>query len=174
MTPIFLCWPKTSEADVGDMAPEVEPSRQYSVKFCCRATDDSRGAVWRNGVWHVSAYEAKVCNWIPPCGKNAPNDIHRRLLNVYGDLRVYVSTVRQWMVRFSSGNSDVKNKPRSGLPCTAVTPWNEERLDQLISGLRLGTVYRSEYWFQCAGNNGGNGILQSLCQVGPMIAHTGP
>jgi len=42
---ILLCWPTTSEADVGGMAVEVEPSRQYSVKFFRRATDDSRGAV---------------------------------------------------------------------------------------------------------------------------------
>ena len=60
MPPILLCWPTTSEANVGDMAVEVEPFRQYSVKLCCRATDDSRGAVWQNGVWHGSAYEAKV------------------------------------------------------------------------------------------------------------------
>ena len=62
--PIVLCWPM-SEVDVGDMAVEVEPSCQYSVKFCCRASGDSRGAVW-----HGSAYEAKVCNWILPCRKN--------------------------------------------------------------------------------------------------------
>jgi len=64
--------------------------------------------------------------------KIAPNDIHRRLLNVYGDQTVDVSTVRRWVACFSSGNSDVKDKPRSGRPCTAVTPRNEERLDQLI------------------------------------------
>jgi len=45
MTPILLCWLTMSEADVGDMAVEVEPSRQYTVKFCCHAIDDSRGAV---------------------------------------------------------------------------------------------------------------------------------
>ena len=45
MPPILLCWPTTSEANVVDMAVEVEPSRQYTVKFCYRATDDSRGAV---------------------------------------------------------------------------------------------------------------------------------
>ena len=45
MPPILLCWPTTSEANVVDMAVEVEPAHQYSVKFCCRATDDSRGAV---------------------------------------------------------------------------------------------------------------------------------
>jgi len=50
MPPILLCWPMTSEANVVDMAVEVEPSRQYSVKFCCRVTGDSRGAVWQNGI----------------------------------------------------------------------------------------------------------------------------
>ena len=35
-------------------------------------------------------------------------DIHHCLLNVYGDLTGDVSTVRQWVVCFSSGNSDVK------------------------------------------------------------------
>ena len=45
MPPILLCWPTTAEANVVDMAVEVDPSRQYSVKFCCRATDDSRGAI---------------------------------------------------------------------------------------------------------------------------------
>ena len=64
--------------------------------------------------------------------KIAPNDIHRRLLNVYGDQTVDVSTVRRWVVRFSSGDSDVKDKPCSGGSCTAVKPRNEERLDQLI------------------------------------------
>jgi len=43
--PVLLCCPTTSEADVGDMAVEVEPSQQNSVKFCCRATDYNREAV---------------------------------------------------------------------------------------------------------------------------------
>jgi len=33
MTPIILCWPTTSEADVGNVAVEVEPSRQYFLNF---------------------------------------------------------------------------------------------------------------------------------------------
>jgi len=68
--------------------------------------------------------------------KIAPNDIHRRLLNVYGDQTVDVSTARQWVAHFSSGDSDVKDKPCSGRSCTAVTPRNEERLDQLIRANR--------------------------------------
>jgi len=33
-----------SVADVGGTAVETEPSHQYPVTFCCRATDGSRGA----------------------------------------------------------------------------------------------------------------------------------
>ena len=64
--------------------------------------------------------------------KIAPTDIHRHLLNVYGDQTVDVRTVTRWVAHFSRGDSDVKDKQHSGWPCTAVTPWNEERLDQLI------------------------------------------
>ena len=42
--------------------------------------------------------------------KIAPNDIHRRLLNVYGDQTVDVSTVGRWVTRFGSGDSDVKEQ----------------------------------------------------------------
>ena len=40
------------------------------------------------------------------------------------------------MASFSSGDSNMKDKPRSRWPCTAVTPQNEERLDQLIHANR--------------------------------------
>ena len=63
---ILWCWPTTSKADVGGMAEEVELSYQYSFIFCCCVTDGSGGTIWHNGVWHGSADEAKVCNWIPP------------------------------------------------------------------------------------------------------------
>jgi hypothetical protein len=52
--------------------------------------------------------------------KIVPSDIHRCLLNVYGDQTVDVGRVRPWVVYFSSGDSDIKDKPRSGWPCTAV------------------------------------------------------
>lgn len=48
--PILLCWPVTSEADVGGMRVEVELSHEYSITFCCLVTDGSRGAVWQSGV----------------------------------------------------------------------------------------------------------------------------
>ena len=68
--PILLCWRKMSEADGSGMAVEAEPPHQYSVTFCSRVTDGSRGAVWQNSVWHGNAYEEKVWNWMPPCKEN--------------------------------------------------------------------------------------------------------
>ena len=132
MSLVLLCWPTTSEADVVDMAVQFEPSRQYSVKYCCHATDDSRGAVWQNVVWQGSACEAKVCNLIPSCRKNYTQWHSSMLAERLRRQTVDVSTVRRWVARFSSGDSDVQDKPRSGRPCTAVTPRNEECLDQLI------------------------------------------
>ena len=38
--------------------------------------------------------------------KMAPTDIHLHLLNIEGDQTVDVSTVRQWVVHFSSGDSN--------------------------------------------------------------------
>jgi hypothetical protein len=61
--------------------------------------------------------------------KIAPNDIHRCLLNVYGDQTVDVSSVRRWVVRFSSGDSEVKDKLHFELSCTAIISRNEKRLN---------------------------------------------
>jgi len=121
-----------SEVHVGDMAVEVELSRQYSVKFCCCATDDSRGQSDKMASdMEVRMKQRCVIKFLH-AEKIALSDIHRHLLNVYRDQTVDVSTVRQWVARFSSGDSDVKDKPHSGRPYTPVTPRNEERLDQLI------------------------------------------
>ena len=68
--PTLLSWCMTSEVVVGGMVVQDEPSNQYFVICCCCVTDGSRGAVWQNGNWHESAYEAKGCHWIPPCRKN--------------------------------------------------------------------------------------------------------
>ena len=45
MPPVRFFRPAVAQADVGGMAVEVEPSRQYPIACCCRATDGSRGAV---------------------------------------------------------------------------------------------------------------------------------
>jgi len=45
MPSMLLCWPMTSEADVGDMTVDIEPSHQYSSTFYYHVTDGSRQAV---------------------------------------------------------------------------------------------------------------------------------
>ena len=48
--PILLSRSMMSEAVVGSMAVETEPSHQHSANFCCCAKDDSREAVQHNGI----------------------------------------------------------------------------------------------------------------------------
>jgi len=115
--------PKMRWFCIGGMATELEPSQRYSTTCCCSVTDGRRDAVWQNGIWHRSAYEAEVYHWTPSCRKNG-NNIHQHLLNVYGDQTVDVSTVRRWVVRFSRGDSDAEDKPRSRQPCRFLQAWH--------------------------------------------------
>jgi hypothetical protein len=89
--------------------------------------------------------------------KIATNNIHRRLLDVYGDRTAVVSTMGQWVVCFCSGDSDVKYKPHSGRPCTAVTPRNEVRLGQPTRANWLITT-----WELCTELNIGFKVLETM------------
>ena len=79
---ILWCWPTVSEADIGGMAVEAEPSQQYFILCCCCVTAGSRRAVWQNCVWHGSVDEAKVWNSILPWGKNGTHQ-HLSILAEY-------------------------------------------------------------------------------------------
>ena len=71
--------------------------------------------------------------------KVASIDIHQCLLNVYGVQTVDMNIVKWWVVSFSSCESNVRDKPHSRRPCTAVTPTNEEHLISSSVGI-------SELW----------------------------
>ena len=45
LPPVLLYRLMVSEADIGGMAVEDEPSHQYSITCCCHVTDGSTGAV---------------------------------------------------------------------------------------------------------------------------------
>ena len=55
MPPVLLCWPTTSEVDVGGTIAEVEPSHQYFITFYCCATDGSRGMAMQV-ILHIYMY----------------------------------------------------------------------------------------------------------------------
>ena len=98
----FIVMANDDRGSCGVMAVEVEPSHQHSVIFHCYATDGNREAVWQNGIWHGSVYDTKVSSiW----KKKAPTEIPWHLLNIYGDQMVDVSTVRWWMMCFSSSDN---------------------------------------------------------------------
>ena len=103
MPPTLLCWPTMSEADVGDMAVEVEPFCQYSVNFVAMGQMTAEQQSDKMASEMEVRMKQRCITEFLHVEKIAPSDIHRCLLNVYGDQTVDVSTVRQWVARFSSG-----------------------------------------------------------------------
>ena len=122
-----------SEADGRGMGAEVESFHQNSIIFGYYVTDGSRGTVSQNGILCGSTGGSKQVRLNSPeqKKKRTPIDIDQCLLNIYGEQRVDVSTVRWWVVYFCSSDSNLKYKPWFGLSCIAVTPQNDECLDQL-------------------------------------------
>ena len=97
------------------------------------------------------------------------------LADVSGGQTVNVSTVRR-MVRFGCGDSNVKDKPRSGQLCTAVTLQNEEHLYQLIHANQqiMTRELCAELNIIIIRKDGGNTeISLRLHQVSPTDAQTG-
>ena len=83
--------------------------------------------------------------------KMAPIDIHQQLQNIsrdqigceHSEMAGGVCMFHQWWQ--SGGNSGVEDKPHSGWPGTAVTPWNEEGFDQLVHVNQLMVVIVEKY-----------------------------
>ena len=103
MPPVLQCQPTVSEATVGGMAAKAGPSHQHSMTCCCCVTDGIRGALWQNGAWHGSVGGAKRWNWIPPCRKMAPTDIHQCLWT-FMEIEQWVWAQWWGVVCFSSGD----------------------------------------------------------------------
>ena len=81
-----------SEADVGGMTVEAEPSVNIPLYFVA-GWQMAAEAVYQNGVWHGNAYEAKVCHWFLHAEKKCTH-IHWHLLNIFGDQAVDMKTAR--------------------------------------------------------------------------------
>ena len=92
-----------SEADVGGLAVQYESPYQYSITCCSHATGGSRGAIWQNGIWHESLYDAKV--W--------KNCTHCHSLTFIECLWKPNSVYQHSEVHFSYGDSNVKDKSHS-------------------------------------------------------------
>lgn len=91
-------------ANVCGLAIEVANdliSLYHSVTKCC---------LTQNCIWHRGMLE-KICTYW-----------HSSICWIFTDWKVNVSSVRQWVMHFSSSNSDVCHW-HSGHSCTATNPW---------------------------------------------------
>jgi len=130
--PILLCWPMTSEADVCGTSVRgwTLPQTFHCILLLCDRWQQRDGLTKWHLTWECIWKELSV-NFSTQ-RKMALIVIHQCLLNIYGDETVDKSTVRWWVVYFSSSDSDVKYEPHSGQLCASVRLWHDEHLDQLI------------------------------------------
>ena len=105
----------------------------------------------KGAVWHGSMKQRCVTDF-PHVKKNTSIVIHQGVLNVCGDQPVDVSTVRLWMVHFSSDGSYVKDKPFSRWSYTHR--WSASWAAHLHKSTDYdqGAVYGPEYQIQNVGN----------------------
>ena len=89
------CWWNVSRGGI------FPPITHYILLLC---NNGSKGAVWQNGVSHEVHVKQRCVTEFLLEEKMSLIDIHWCLLNAYRDWTVGVSTVRQWVVCFSSGD----------------------------------------------------------------------
>ena len=128
--PIFLCWPTTSEAEVGGITAEVELSYQYPLTCVAMWQMAAEGHSDRMASDLEGYMKRKGKNWIPPCRKSG---IHWYSLMIAEHLLRPVDIEQKWSERcFTHGNNSTKERSCSRRPCTAITTQNEECHNQLI------------------------------------------
>ena len=137
MPPVLLCWLTTSEADVGGTARgwTFPPTFHYILLLCYRWQQSNSMTKWHQ-TWKCILDKSVSLNSFMQ--KTAPFDTHWCLLNIYGDQTVDVSTVRRWVVCFSSGDSD-----------SVSPPLVQTALSMAYRLLLLLAIMQNQRWWPC-------------------------
>jgi len=106
ISPIFLCWTMTSEADIGGMQLRLNLPINIPLHFLAMSQVAAEEHSHRMTFDVEVLMKQKSGNEFLHEEKNVPIDIYWCLLNVYGDQTVDVSTESQWVVYISSSDSD--------------------------------------------------------------------
>jgi transposase len=76
--------------------------------------------------------------------ENSAAVIYEQLRGVYGDVCMGASNVRRWVKHFKDGNTNIADQPRCGLPRTAATERNKQKVDEPIRQDRRITFRETE------------------------------
>jgi len=101
---------------VVDIPVEIELSHQYSVTFCCSVTGTAQGQSDKMASDMKMRMKQRCAIEFLHMENIAPIDIHWCFLNICRVQKVDVSTVEWWVVCFSSGDCNVKDKLHSRWP----------------------------------------------------------
>ena len=161
MSKLLSCKIGVPKNRIGDVATDAEPSHQYPIILCFRATDSSRGAVWQNACWDG----AVVCHWIPPCGSNGSH-WHSSVI-----AECLWRPNRGWehsgVVHFSSDDATWRTSHVPDGHTQLLQHKTKSISIHMYQWITIRELHGAEYHLQCVGNDGGSvGILQSLQRWG--------
>jgi len=143
ISPILLHWTTTSEVDAGRMAVEGESSHLPYIllphdRWQTRGKTSKWPLMWK-WKWSrgVSSNSSMQKIW---------HTLTFTTLNIDRAQTLDVSTVRQRMVCFSNGDSDVKTSRAPDGHVQLPYPWAWSAHPCEFMGYDQETVYRAEYW----------------------------
>jgi len=61
-----------------------------------------------------------------------PNEIHSKVIKVYGDSSPSFSTIKKWAAEFKRGRTSLEVDPREGRPKSATTPEITEQVHDMV------------------------------------------
>jgi transposase len=62
----------------------------------------------------------------------APNEIHSKFINVYGDSSPSFLTIKKWAAEFKHSHTSLEDDPREGRPKSATTPEIIEQVHNMV------------------------------------------
>src|SRR5258705_13829834 len=85
MPPILLCWSTTSEADVGGMAVEVEPCRQYPISFVAVRQMAAGGSLtrWRTATKRMEYWRGGFISSLTPTTPSYVVGPHNKIRGIF-------------------------------------------------------------------------------------------
>jgi transposase len=66
-----------------------------------------------------------------------PNEIHSKVIKVYGDFSPSFSTIKKWTAEFNRDRTSLEVNPREGRPKSAKTPETTEQVHDILDDRRM-------------------------------------
>jgi hypothetical protein len=79
-----------------------------------------------------SSVEVRAFTWFLNTKQKSPTEIHKEVMEVYGENVISRKQVSDWCNQFKEGQTSLLDEEHAGRPTTACNAVNESRVEQLL------------------------------------------